>query len=657
MLKHETSLKTGKEDIMSKIGLKLIVVFLSGLLVTILVLSIISTTMSSSIINNIVQGDNISSVNTVQGEITDEIMRLRSIVVTMDSLDLSLKGYEDRVLMFWNNQKERASEFLALYDESGTVYFKTDNYELADFDRSRALQGGWMGFVNDSKMDLTIQVCVPIERDGNKVGAALCGMYMSDNEFLDEIKEQTDAEITLFSGNVRFSTTLTDEKGQRAVGTTMADNIANQVLTKGEIYQGEAVLFNQKHYVAYVPMPDINGNIIGAYFSGMSTAETDAGQTQLAIITLVVAVVIGALMVVVIVIANKKILIDPIKEANIIAEDMSHAEFRKPKTTFKFARDELGDFVVKLRATKDELNKYIDDINSVLSEMATGNFTVRPKVEYHGDFAGIKKSFDEIEDSLADIIGNIGDTSREVRSGAEQISEGSSMLADGTSKQASAIEELSATINEIAVKVNQTAQNASDASGISTQTADKITFQNNEVKNMLGAMDEIKEKSDQIQNIIKAIDDIAFQTNILSLNAAIEAARAGAAGKGFAVVADEVRNLAAKSAESAKQTGELINATIEAVNKGTVIAQSTAQTMKEVTALSERTNEYISDITSATEEQSDSINQIKTGIESISQVVQQNSATSQQTAASCQELSNQAAVLENQIEKFTVLNR
>ncbi|MDE6725059.1 MAG: methyl-accepting chemotaxis protein, partial [Ruminiclostridium sp.] len=196
--------------------------------------------------------------------------------------------------------------------------------------------------------------------------------------------------------------------------------------------------------------------------------------------------------------------------------------------------------------------------------------------------------------------------------------------------------------------------NAADASQVSQQSSEKIKYQNGEIENMLAAMDEIKERSDKIRNIIKAIDDIAFQTNILALNAAVEAARAGEAGKGFAVVADEVRTLAAKSAESAQQTGTLITATIEAVDKGTQIAHTTADIMKEVNELSARTDAYISDISMAMEEEASSIEQVKIGIEQISTVVQQNSATAEETAASCAELSGQASNLEMQIDKLKV---
>ena len=639
---------------MSRIGLKLIGVFLAGLAVTIVIVNTLSLIISAKNLEAVVQDENLSSIRTVQGEFTNEIMDLRRTLMLMDSLNYTLEGYAQDTSEFWEMSKQSSSEFLALYDDKGSAFFNTDNYEIADFDLSKALSTGWMGFIKDSKADLTIQVCIPIERNGEKVGAAVAGMLLDDNSWLDSIKELTYTEITLFSGNLRVATTVTDENGQRAVGTAMADNIAELVLKKGELYEGEAVLFGQNHYVAYEPMPDIYGNIVGAYFSGTSSAATDSMRVRTVIISTAVALVIAALMIFITIIVNNKILINPVKEANKLAEEMSLGQLRKPSSNFKFGNDELGDFVRRLDSTKTDLNNYIEDINYVLSEMATGNFTAQPRVNYQGDFTEIRVSFGKIEDALSDIIGKIGTSSRDVRSGSAQIANGSQVLADGTAEQALATEQLSSSINDIADKVQLSAKNAAEASNISTQTADKITFQNNEVKNMLGAMDEIKVKSDQIQNIIQAIDDIAFQTNILALNAAIEAARAGEAGKGFAVVADEVRNLAAKSAESAQQTGDLINATIEAVNKGTVIANDTAETMKQVTELAVQTNKYINDITSAAHEQSESITLVKNGIDKISQVVQQNSATAEQTAAACQELSGQSAALEEQIGRFRV---
>lgn len=639
---------------MSRIGLKLIALFMAGLIVAIAAVSIIGLAFMSSSITDIAVETNKTSVSTVESKLEEVLQRFRRVVLTMDAMDFTQPGHDDVADEYWALTHSYESEFGAFFDTNGVPYWQTDNFNLADINVSGAMAGGWMGWVKDSRADITIQYCVPLEDDNVKFGFAILGMYLSGNDFVDAMQNLTDAKITFFSDNIRLSTSIVNANGTRETGTAMTQSTADVVLGQGQEYQGTAIVLGENHYTAYKPAFDINGQIIGAYSAITPTAPTDAIMGRLVLILIGVSIGVAVLAIAVIIVANQNILIKPIKEANKIADDMKQGQFRMPSTDYKFANDELGDFVKRLRAAKADLNSYIEDMRRVLADMATGNFASKPQVDYTGDFTEIKESFDKIRSGMSDVVSHIDQSSWDVRNGSEQIAEGSQMLADGTTQQAAAIQELSASIEDIAGRVQQSAENASEASKISTETSDKITFQNEEVNNMLGAMDEIKKKSDQIQTIIKAIDDIAFQTNILALNAAVEAARAGEAGKGFAVVADEVRNLAAKSAESAKQTGELINATIDAVDKGTVIAENTAKIMKQVTDLAVQTNKYIGDISESSEEQAVSINQIKIGIESIAHVVQQNSATAEETAASCQELSNQSSALKSQIERIKV---
>ena len=636
----------------SRIGRKLLLAIVICIVLTVGLVSTITIWRSSSHTNELMAIQAGTGMKSMLGGMETQAGRLSDIIDVMTTT-LMLDETAD-LTSVWDSRKSTDGDFAALFGPTGEVFWKSDNYTLTDFNVTNIDDDGYKGLVVDSSAGLTLQAVEPFIRDGRFNGGIVVGMYMTESSWLDRLKQENECEFTVFYGATRYATTVIDG-GARAVGTSMADNVKATVIDGAQTYEGTADILGQKHFVNYMPVTDINGKIVGAFFAGQSSAEADALMGSMILVTIIVSVVVAGLGLVIIGYFAIKMIVNPVKEAEKLAAGMSRGKLSGNLTPgYVFAHDELGDFVRNLQATEDHLFGYINDISRVLSEMAGGDFTAQPNVQYVGDFADIKTSFDQISEALREIIGEISETSRNVSDGSNQIAEGSQMLADGTTKQAASVEELSATIADITTKVEENARNAAEAGRISSESADKIEFQNGEVQNMLSAMDEIKEKSDQIQNIIKAIDDIAFQTNILSLNAAIEAARAGEAGKGFAVVADEVRTLAAKSAESAKQTGDLINATIEAVNKGTLIANRTADTMKEVIELSNRTNEYIGGISVASELQAESIKQVKLGIDQISTVVQQNSATAEQSAASCVDLNNDAQVLIDQISKLKV---
>lgn len=234
------------------------------------------------------------------------------------------------------------------------------------------------------------------------------------------------------------------------------------------------------------------------------------------------------------------------------------------------------------------------------------------------------------------------------------MADGSQILAEGTTNQATAVDKLSSTISGISDHISKTAENSGRASGLSDNCAQQMMHQSEDMERLLEAKDKIQKQSEAISQVITSIEDIAFQTNILALNAAIEAARAGEAGKGFAVVADEVRNLASKSAEFANSTRNLIASTIEAVDNGSDIAKQTAETLRQVTELSQESAKLVADISVAAEEQANAVRQVTAGIDQISRVIATNSATAEETAASCEELSAQARLLNEQVEKLHV---
>lgn len=285
-------------------------------------------------------------------------------------------------------------------------------------------------------------------------------------------------------------------------------------------------------------------------------------------------------------------------------------------------------------------------------KIAEGDLDVEINYEGKDELGQLAQAFKRMSDYLNDVMTNISISSDQVAVGATQVSSSSQALSQGATEQASSVEELTASIEQISAQTLQNAENAGRANEIALSSkADAVTG-NDHMQGMLKAMDEINEASASISKIIKVIDDIAFQTNILALNAAVEAARAGQHGKGFAVVAEEVRNLAAKSANAAKETTALIEGSIKKSEGGTKIASETAVSLTKIVEGVSKAADLVGQIATASHEQSAGIAQINKAIQQVSEVIQTNSATSEESAAASEELSGQADMLKEQISRF-----
>ncbi|HOM01529.1 MAG TPA: methyl-accepting chemotaxis protein [Acetivibrio sp.] len=305
-----------------------------------------------------------------------------------------------------------------------------------------------------------------------------------------------------------------------------------------------------------------------------------------------------------------------------------------------------------LNNTIDTLRLYIEEISGVLTQMSKGNLDVSLSQNYLGDFKHIHEALNTIIKSLNVMMHEISVAAGQVAAGARQVSDSSQVLSQGAAEQASTIEELTCSIEEIAKQTKQNAVNASNADKLAITAKNNAVEGNKKMSDMLKAMQDINDASKNISRIIKVIDDIAFQTNILALNAAVEAARAGQYGKGFAVVAEEVRNLAARSANAAKETTQLIEGSIHTVESGMKIATDTANALNTIVDEVSKAASLVQDISVASNEQATGIAQINQGVSQVSQVIQTNSATAQQGAAASEELSSQAEVLREMVRKF-----
>ncbi|MGC4018848.1 MAG: methyl-accepting chemotaxis protein [Muricomes sp.] len=386
--------------------------------------------------------------------------------------------------------------------------------------------------------------------------------------------------------------------------------------------------------------------------TAMPDKEYNEAYTAVRTTTLIIFIIALILVAVVILLISRQI-VTPIKRLTNTADLIADGDL-EVAIDVKSA-DETGRMGEALNRTVVQLRRYmayIKEITNTLENMAQGDMRVHLEEDYVGEFASIRTAFGQISSSLNHALHLINDTAEQVSVGADQVSNGAQALAAGSSQQAASIEELSASITTIAEQAEENSGNVRTVNEFVSKTSVELTSGNEHMEQLTEAMNEISSASGQIANITKVIEDIAFQTNILALNAAIEAARAGDAGKGFAVVADEVRSLAAKSAEAAKQTADLIQHSVVTVSKGTQLTSQTAEILQQVEESTRKVTESFSKIEQASLEQADAIEQVKIGLTQVSAVVQTNAATAEENSATSEEMSAQAATLRQEVGRF-----
>ncbi|MDR0570842.1 MAG: methyl-accepting chemotaxis protein, partial [Clostridiales Family XIII bacterium] len=310
------------------------------------------------------------------------------------------------------------------------------------------------------------------------------------------------------------------------------------------------------------------------------------------------------------------------------------------------SQDEIGALAKAFKSLAEAIREQA----RIMSLVAEGDY--RASIRVRSDKDIMNRAINTVLDKNNKLLLEVKEASSQVSSGANQIATGAQSLASGATEQAATLQQFSASIADVLAQSEENTKKSQEAYD-DVQLSSRYMFESMEsMGNMTTAMQDINESASNIAKVIKVIDDIAFQTNILALNAAVEAARAGQHGKGFAVVADEVRNLASKSAEAAKETAALIESSTQKVSEGNSIAAKTSESLMSVNEISEKNAFTMQEISAASQRQSESISEITSGMGQISDVVQANSATAEQSAAAAEQLSAQASMLEEVLSQF-----
>jgi methyl-accepting chemotaxis protein len=377
-------------------------------------------------------------------------------------------------------------------------------------------------------------------------------------------------------------------------------------------------------------------------------SETSNNTNQSSTVTLIILIAATALSLVISLLLGfwiSKQLSYPINRIATVAGILSKGDMDldsflvKADYEYKYRKDEIGALALAFNGLMAGTKKQAEEVK----RLADGDLTTELTLRSDRDTLGLVLA--TVIDNLNKLVSSIISSAEQVESGSNLIANSSTTLSQGAAEQASTVQQLTASLEEIASQTTLNAQSAEQANQLATYAKKDAENGNSQM---------INASSGSINKIIKVIDDIAFQTNILALNAAVEAARAGQHGKGFAVVAEEVRTLAAKSANAAKETTEMIEDSIRNVENGIKIANQTADALAKIVSEISNATDLVGSIAIASKEQASGIEQLNQGILQVSQVVQHNAATSEESAAASEELASQAQQLKEIVGLFKV---
>lgn len=424
------------------------------------------------------------------------------------------------------------------------------------------------------------------------------------------------------------------------------------LIASGLTYQAQVTLFSDRFTESLLQMSQTGDSLLQSVDDELTPIlHNEQRMLEMFVnITAISLAVVSAVQILLVIYTSRAIL----KPVRLIKDELVNFSEGKYSSEFTIKEDDsdVGQLSAAINASKKLLHKMTEELTWLLDQVAHGNVSFYIDLEYIGEFQAIKDAMNMILDENNNEFSRIRGSADSISTAADDMSQSSIMVAQGGQEQSESIGNLSSSIDDISQKITANAANAQTASEYSQKTAVSLEKGRVEMAAMMEAMNEIESTSREINKIIRTIEDIAFETNILSLNAAVEAASAGDAGKGFGVVADQVHSLAVTVTEAVQNITELIKKSVDAVNKGAQHATETAKAVKAIVEDSQYSNDAIIQIAVAASEEKEAVVDISTQVKRIDEVIRSNNNAAQQSAAAAEELAGQANMLRQIMERY-----